>query len=284
MQSKKTKNYKLNKYRQKMESNSNKTIVRWFCVVFVITLSVFVVYLWHSTSIFNSSQEKIINEHRDHIAKVDSIFYDMKAVILSNDSGTVENAPALLSQLQKDSALFRREILLSQEEMTNWVALHIDKVDNDYSQIGIWGGLLSVIFLIFGFFAIFKIEETKAEAKNILDGVKEKGEKATGEIEELQNQASELNTFLSSIKQDGNSFIENKTKEFGTLTKDINDVHIKSNESLDRIINLLEEVEVKNKQYNLSIDNMTDKIKQFEELINMLKNIVENSGKEAEHE
>ena len=122
------------------------------------------------------------------------------------------------------------------------------------------------------------------EAKNILDGVKEKGEKATDEIKELQNQASELNTFLSSIKQDGNSFIENKTKEFGTLTKDINDVHIKSNESLDKIINLLEEVEVKNKQYNLSIDNMTDKIKQFEELINMLKNIVENSGKEAEHE
>ena len=68
------------------------------------------------------------------------------------------------------------------------------------------------------------------------------------------------------------------------MTKDINDVHIKSNESLDKIINLLEEVEVKNKQYNLSIDNMTDKIKQFEELINMLKNIVENSGKETEHE
>lgn len=61
-----------------MESNSNKTIVRWFCVVFVITLSVFVVYLWHSTSIFNSSQEKIINEHIKHIAKVDSVFYDMK--------------------------------------------------------------------------------------------------------------------------------------------------------------------------------------------------------------
>lgn len=262
----------------------SKNIVCWFCGTFIVTLIFLVGYLCCSTRIFKSSQAEIVNEHRDHIAKVDSIFYDMKAVILSNDSGTIENAPALLSQLQKDSALFRREILLSQEEMNNLVALHIDKVDNDYSQIGIWGGLLSVIFLIFGFFAIFKIEETKAEAKNILDGVKEKGEKATGEIKELQNQASELNTFLSSIKQDGNSFIENKTKEFGTLTKDINDVHIKSNESLDRIINLLEEVEVKNKQYNLLIDNMTDKIEQFEELINMLKNIVENSGKEAEHE
>ena len=42
--------------------------------------------------------------------------------------------------------------------------LEDNKIDNDYSQIGIWGGLLSIIFLIFGFFAIFKIEETKTEA------------------------------------------------------------------------------------------------------------------------
>ena len=267
-----------------MEKNSNKTIICWFCGVFIVTLLILVGYLYYSTNTFKESQTKIVNEHIKHIAKVDSVFYDMKTVILSCDSGTIQNASALLCQLQKDSALFKREIQLSQEEMNHLVSLHLDKIDNDYSQIGIWGGLLSVIFLIFGFFAIFKIEETKVEAKNILDGVKEKGEKATDEIKELQNQASELNTFLSSIKQDGNSFIENKTKEFGTLTKDINDVHIKSNESLDKIINLLEEVEVKNKQYNLSIDNMTDKIKEFEELINILKNIVENSGKEAEHE
>ncbi len=284
MQSKKTKNYKLNKYRQKMESNSNKTIVRWFCVVFVIILSVFVVYLWHSTSIFNNSQEKIINEHRDHIAKVDSIFYDMKAVILSNDSGTVENAPALLSQLQKDSALFRREILLSQEEMTNLVALHIDKVDNDYSQIGIWGGLLSIIFLIFGFFAIFKIEETKAEAKNVLEEVKEKGKNATDEIEELQNQASELNNSFNSIKQESTTLITNKTTEFNELTESIHSIQKQSNERLERINKLLEDVENKNKQYNWSIETMSDQMKQLEELTDMLKEIIKKEGKEDSNE
>ena len=148
-----------------MERNSNKIIVCLFCGVFVITLIMLIGYLCYSSKTLKDSQVKIVNEHIKHIAKIDSIFYDMKTVVLSNDSGTIVNAPALLSQLQNDSALFRREISLSQEEVNNLVALHINKIDNDYSQIGIWGGLLSIIFLIFGFFAIFKIEETKTEAR-----------------------------------------------------------------------------------------------------------------------
>lgn len=202
-----------------MEKNSNKILVRWFCGTFIATLLILVGYLYCSTNTFKESQTKIVNEHIKHIAKVDSIFYDMKTVVLSNDTGTIMNAPVLLSQLQKDSALFKREILLSQEEVNNLVSLHIDKIDNDYSQIGIWGGLLSVIFLIFGFFAIFKIEETKAEAKNVLDDVKEKGKKATGEIEELQSQASKLNNSFNSIKQECILLLQIKLQSLMNLQK-----------------------------------------------------------------
>lgn len=156
--------------------NDNKIIVRWFCGCFIATLIILVSYLCYSIITFKNSQERIVTEHLEHLANADSIFCDIKKVILSTDSGTIANAPVLLAQLQNDSALMRREIMLSQEEKMNLVALHIDKIDNDYSQIGIWGGILSIIFLIFGFFAIFKIEETKAEAKNTLVEVKTQGD------------------------------------------------------------------------------------------------------------
>lgn len=135
--------------------NEHKTIVSWFCGCFIATLVILVGYLWFSIITFKDSQERIATEHLKHIATVDSVFHDIKKVILSNDSGTIVNASLLLSQLQNDSALCRREILLSQAEESNLVALHIDKIDNDYSQIGIWGGILSIIFLIFGFFCNF---------------------------------------------------------------------------------------------------------------------------------
>ena len=267
-----------------MKERNNNTIVKWFCRAVIVALLILVGYLWLSVEAFKNSQEKIVNEHVKHIAKVDSIFYDMKTVILSNDTGTIANAQALLSQLQNDSALFRREILLSQEEMNNMITLHIDKIDNDYSQIGIWGGILSIIFLIFGFFAIFKIEETKTEARNVLDDVKTKGEEAVSKVQELQDQASKLSKVINDIKQDSNTFIGDKTKEFEELVKTIKDTQTQSENKLKRIDALLKGAENKHKQYNWSIETMGNQMKQLEKLTNRLKEILENNGKEVSDE
>lgn len=159
----------------------------------------------------------------------------------------------LLAQLQNDSALLRREILLSQAEESNMVALHLDKIDNDYSQIGIWGGVLSIIFLIFGFFAIFKIEETKAEVINTLTEVNEQKQKASAEIKELQDQAGQLNDSFNSIRQASETLIADKSKEFDELNTNINTEHSQAKESLERINKLLVGVEGKSEQYNMSI-------------------------------
>lgn len=263
-----------------MEENktSNRNpIVYWFCGIVILTLVLLIAYLCHSTKILAESQERIVTEHVRHITKVDSLFFDMKEIILSNDSGNIANAPVLLSQLQKDSALFKREILLSQEEMSNLVELHIDKIENDYAQIGIWGGVLSVIFIIFGFFAIFKIEESKSEARTVLNEVKEQGRNASNEVKKLQNQATNLDSSLSKIQQDSNTFIENKTKELQTVVE----TETKAKEELGKITKLLEEVEAKNAQYKWSIEAMRDQMKQLEALSDSLKDIIVENGKEA---
>lgn len=269
------------KQQLKMRRRSNNCILYCFCGVFFVTLVFFAIYLCCSYKIFKDSQEKIATENVKHIAKVDSIFYDMKTVILSNDTGTIANAQALLSQLQNDSALVRREILLSQEEMKNLVTLHIDKIDNDYSQIGIWGGILSIIFLIFGFFAIFKIEETKTEARNVLDDVKEQGKDT---INEVQSQASELSKSINDIRQESNNFIDSKTKVFEELVKNIKGTQTQSEEKLARIYKLTGDIENKNEQYNRSLLTMEKKMTQLEALINTLKEVLNNNRKEVSDE
>ena len=248
--------------------NENKTIVRWFCGCFIVTLFILVSYLCYSMTTFKNSQERIVTEHLKHLVNVDSIFCDIKKIILSKDSGTIANAPVLLAQLQNDSALMRREILLSQAEESNLIALHIEKIDNDYSQIGIWGGILSIIFLIFGFFAIFKIEETKADAKKTLDEVKKQGEKASDEIKELQEQAGQLNDLFNSNNQ--------KARELNELITNINTKNSQAEESLGRINELLVEVESKNKQYALSNKQMIDLMGQLGQLIDRLNTSTNN--------
>ena len=263
--------------------NDNKTIVRWFCGCFTVTLIILVSYLCYSMITFKNSQERIVTEHLKHLVKVDSIFCDIKKVILSNDSGTIVNAPALLAQLQNDSALIRREILLSQAEESNLVALHIDKIDNDYSQIGIWGGILSIIFLIFGFFAIFKIEESKTEAKNTLENVKIQGENAIAQINELQAQALQVNNTYNTIRQTSETFIADNTRVFNELITTIRTKHSQAEGDLERISELLVEVDGKNKQYDAAINQMRGLMEQLAQLIDRL-NTSTNNESEISHE
>lgn len=96
-----------------MEKKENKAsnrnpIVYWFCVTIFFILILLVSYLCHSTKTLTESQERIITEHVRHIAKVDSLFFDLKEVVLSSDSDKIINAPVLLSQLQR-TLLYLRE-------------------------------------------------------------------------------------------------------------------------------------------------------------------------------
>lgn len=265
-------------------TNHRNPIVIGFCLIVVITLSLLIAYLCHSTKILAESQERIVTEHVRHIATVDSLFYEMKEVILSNDSGKIANAPVLLSQLQKDSALFKREILLSQEEMNNLVELHIDKIENDYAQIGIWGGVLSVIFIIFGFFAIFKLEETKSDAQRILNDVIKKGEEAKNQIVQLQSQASELNGILNNIKQEGTTLYQNKAKEFNDLLTNLTQQLAQANQDSTKIQEIRKEIEEKSGNYQMSLDAMEKQLKQYEALSITIHEVLDKIRKEASNE
>lgn len=142
---------------------------------------------------------------------------------------------------------------------------------------------MSIIFLIFGFFAIFKIEETKAEAKSTLEDVKNQKEKASAEIKELQEQAAQVNESYNSIRQSSETFIADNTQVFNELITTINTDYSQAQESLERINKLLVEVESKNKQYDLSIKQMNGLMGQLGQLIDRL-NKVTNDGNDTDHE
>lgn len=276
-----------------------------FCISFIVVFFILTLYLWCSLSGMKNSQNKIVSEHINHVLKVDSLYNEMRIFLIDTDSIKNEGLQVLLSQLQKDSEMSNKELLISQNEINSLLTLHLDKIENDYAQIGIWGGILSIIFLIFGFFAIFKIEETKADAKNTLEEVKTQGRKASEEIKadakntldevktqkikasveikELQDQAGVLNNSYNIIRQECESLIIDKTTEFDKLITNINDANSHYHESLEKINRLLGEVEIKSQQYDWSINQMKDLMDQLRKLIEQL-NTSKNNEKETEHE
>ena len=117
-----------------------------------------------------------------------------------------------------------------------------------------------------------------------MNDVKKQGLNASNEIAQLQGQASNLNEYLTSIKQDSDSFIANKSEELKALTQNIDTIHAESAKSLERISILLQSVETKNNQYQWSIETMSSQMKQLDALTNMLKEILTEKGKEASNE
>lgn len=261
--------------------NRSLWVVISFSALIIVTLLLLYLHLDYTTKALKESQEKIVSSHVTHIAKVDSIFYDMKDVILSTDSGTIVNAPALLPQLQRDSALFRREILLSQEEMHHLVSLHLTKIDTNYDQIGVWFGIASVVFLVFGFFGIFKIEENKREANNVLEEVKQKGIKATEDVDKVQTQAAKAAQLMDVQKQNFDAFVKDKIAKLEGLETQLETTQSDSKEKLDSITKLLNEVQTKNEQYSWSIEIMQNQAQHLDELIGELNKLVGNNAEEG---
>lgn len=193
------------------------TLINNFCSVFITVFIGLIAYLFISLINFSNSQKNIVNKQVQHIAKVDSLFSTMEKIILSNDSTTIVNSKSVLSQLQRDSALFKREILLAQQETNSLVNLHIEKIDNDYAQIGIWGGILSVIFIIFGFYGILKIEESKKNIEKVKEAATQILSEIEGKYEQLQ---SSLNSVKEEYAQKAENFYNKKTEEFNLRLQD----------------------------------------------------------------
>lgn len=233
------------------ENNNGSSIVRWFCGTLIVALLSIVLYFSYVTMVFNASQNRIVQEHTNHIANVDSVFFEMKKIILSSDSGAISNAPELLSQLQRDSALFRRELLLSLEEMSNLTELHLNRLDSNYNLIGVWFGVASVIFLVFGFFGIFKIEENKREAEKMVVEVKKEAEtvivdiqgKAESLTNNIDNMSQQATSFYSKKEQEFNESLKKNQDRFDLLDRQMNDKVTRWSGIIDQFMSKLEDIE-----------------------------------------
>ena len=70
-----------------------------------------------------------------------------------------------------------------------------------------------------------------------------------------------------------NTFITDKTKEFEELVKDIRALDI------EKVKQLINDIEIKNNNYQWSVDMMNNQLEKLEELMNNLKTIVINERK-----
>lgn len=153
---------------------------RLFLIVLSIYTVIFMGYQIFAMCNLNSSQDKIKNYYLEHIERVDSLYCKLgsnnKAILSTYMLDSVYNNDIELlyaeydKVLREDSLRLCNERALLEMQTKSMINLHLNKVEHEYSNLTIWAAILTILFLVFSFYSIYKMDELIQQGN---DGVKD---------------------------------------------------------------------------------------------------------------
>lgn len=93
-------------------------------------------------------------------------------------------------KLLRDSLRLCTERELLDGQTKAMIDLHLNKVEHEYSNITIWGAALTILFLVFSFYSLYKIDELIKQGNEGLKdirNIKRSGEKLIDKLEKNSN-------------------------------------------------------------------------------------------------
>ena len=223
------------------------TLSLGFCIASTLFALVLFGIMFLSHRKYIKTQESIKYSHATHIQSVESYIEDFNKLIEDEYEQIVVNTTRILDSLnnvprkkqgviEKDFYagiissikanslteastfnhqfnLAQKELLLNQQNLERLLELHYAELDNQQMTLTIWAAVLSIIFLTFGFFAIFNIEESKKEAQDHLKITETKCNEIIGQIE---SNNTDLQAKLTRLDNSSTSY-DKKVEEINTL-------------------------------------------------------------------
>ena len=229
------------------------------------------------------SQQKIVDIQEQHYQKINAVFSNMhdklkekphlydsilnkiikdsSFIAMGNDSyqnqlksnqqiksiiiGLANNVnyKDLTDELKKDSLLINNQTNLISQETKSLLELEFNKLQNEYEVLAVWGAVLTIVFLIFSFYSLFKTDDL---AKQGRDGLKD--------IVKLQDQGDNIINKTKEKHDKQLKEFEGEILGFRSILKDLNDSK-----------------DTKNQEYEGRFAIIEAKAKQLDNMINFSK-------------
>lgn len=233
-----------------------------FCIVIFAIITLLGFYLYQSNRNLKTAQQEIVKvyddiqkqttnsivfyinqsaEHRNSLQScVDRQINCLSKMLSSKDSLRGEDIfiklytdveymrgqNEYITKLATDSLSLQYRELASTVTAEKMLELHLDKIEHEYTNITIWAAVLTIVFLVFSFFSLFKIEQSRKEIEDL---------KRQGEAD-----INAIITNASGIIKDSTSRLENLDKtvqpykdEFESLVKEYRSIITAIKESKD---------------------------------------------------
>lgn len=120
------------------------------------------------------------------------------------------------SRILQDSLLLIAERQVLDGQVKAMLDLHLNKIEHEYSNITIWAAVLTILFLVFSFYSIFKMDSLVRQGEegvNEIKQLKRDGDVAIQEISEKSEKIVKENDVLKEkSKTDFASFIDSQQR------------------------------------------------------------------------
>ncbi len=117
------------------------------------------------------------------------------------DESIKQSSNLIIKEIGDDS-IINSKIKELNEETRSLIELEYNKIQHEYQSLQIWCGILTVIFLIFSFYSMFKADDLVNQGKSGLR-----------DLEKIKDKGNELMSRLSSTSSEKLKEIETQNKE-----------------------------------------------------------------------
>ncbi|MCH5219106.1 MAG: hypothetical protein J1F20_00945 [Muribaculaceae bacterium] len=166
----------------------------WGCFTiigaFAVVATIIALCLWHNYNV--ERQEKVFQLYRQNIEYSDSLLVAARTELLdslhTNPHTTLEN----YNTLERLTTISNG--LSSQHTAASLIEVEFNKVQSQYEALGIWAGILAIVFLIFSLYNIFRADELRKEAQSALrdlNDINTESLKTFKEIQQLKEKGKE---------------------------------------------------------------------------------------------
>ncbi len=103
-----------------------------------------------------------------------------------------------------------------EERMQSLLEMEFEKLQNDFNFISLWAGLITIVFLIFSIYSIFKTDEMLKKSEKVYEDIKTQSVVIDNFTKNIQRKyKSELKT----LKKESDDFIKELTQKISMLNE-----------------------------------------------------------------
>ena len=157
---------------------------KWYLIVFTAIFIAYLGYLCYAHISLKQSQERIICNYEIHLKNAQTIYQDIRNCTMdyiihadkSHDSIDVIQEK-YRNVLYKDSLILMSELAIMEGQTKSMLSLHLDQIEHEYTNITIWAAVIGVLFLVFSFYSLLRIEDCikkGREGVQIMKGMQQK--------------------------------------------------------------------------------------------------------------